>query len=53
MRILLAVPDACPCGWGPRRARETAVLIASFRRIMQELGWRPQYQDLRRIIEAA
>jgi UDP-glucose 4-epimerase len=42
-----------PARIGPRRAGDPAVLIASSRRIMQELGWRPQYQDLRRIIESA
>jgi UDP-glucose 4-epimerase len=42
-----------PVKMGPRRPGDPAVLIASSRRIMQELGWRPEYQDLRRIIESA
>jgi UDP-glucose 4-epimerase len=42
-----------PVRIGPRRPGDPAVLIASSRRIMEELGWRPQYQDLRRIIQSA
>ena len=38
---------------GPRRAGDPAVLIASSERIKKELGWRPQYQDLQKIIESA
>jgi UDP-glucose 4-epimerase len=37
----------------PRRAGDPAVLIASSGRIAEELGWRPQFQDLRWIIESA
>ena len=38
---------------GPRRPGDPAVLIASSERITAELGWRPQLQDLRLIIESA
>jgi len=37
----------------PRRAGDPAVLIASSERIKRELGWKPQFQDLRVIIESA
>ena len=38
---------------GPRRAGDPAVLIASSEKIKGELGWKPQFQDLRVIIESA
>jgi UDP-glucose 4-epimerase len=38
---------------GPRRAGDPAVLIASSEKIKHELGWKPQFQDLRVIIESA
>ena len=38
---------------GPRRAGDPAVLIASSEKIKRELGWKPEYQDLRVIIESA
>jgi len=38
---------------GPRRAGDPAVLIAISEKIKQELGWNPQSQDLRLIIESA
>jgi UDP-glucose 4-epimerase len=38
---------------GPRRAGDPAVLIASSEKIKRELGWRPEFQDLRLIIESA
>jgi UDP-glucose 4-epimerase len=38
---------------GPRRAGDPAVLIASSEKIKRELGWRPEYQDLRVIIDSA
>jgi UDP-glucose 4-epimerase len=38
---------------GPRRAGDPAVLIAGSQKIKSELGWEPQYQDLRLIIESA
>ena len=36
-----------------RRSGDPAVLIASSEKIKQELGWSPQFQDLRVIIETA
>ena len=44
---------AIPVKAGPRRPGDPAVLIASSERITAELGWRPQLQDLRLIIESA
>ncbi len=38
---------------GPRRAGDPAVLIAASDKIRQELGWEPQFQDLRTIVESA
>ena len=38
---------------GPKRAGDPAVLIASSEKIKRELGWKPQLQDLRVIIESA
>lgn len=38
---------------GPRRAGDPAVLIASSEKIKRELSWKPEYQDLRVIIESA
>lgn len=38
---------------GPRRAGDPAVLIASSEKIKRELGWKPEFQDLRLIIESA
>jgi len=38
---------------GPGRAGDPAVLIASSEKIKRELGWKPEYQDLRVIIESA
>jgi len=37
----------------PRRAGDPSVLIASSEKIQRELGWKPQFQDLRVIIESA
>ncbi len=37
----------------PRRQGDPPTLIASSERIRQELGWKPQHQDLHRIIESA
>lgn len=38
---------------GPRRPGDPAVLVASSRRIRQELGWSPRYGDLGAIIRTA
>jgi UDP-glucose 4-epimerase len=37
----------------PRRPGDPAVLVAGSGRIREELGWTPEYQDLRVIIESA
>lgn len=37
----------------PRRAGDPAVLVASSAKIREELGWRPQKSDLRRIVADA
>jgi len=42
-----------PVRMGPRRAGDPATLIASSDKIKSELGWQPQYQDLRVIIDSA
>jgi UDP-glucose 4-epimerase len=42
-----------PARVGPRRAGDPAVLIASSEKIKRELKWKPQFQDLRVIIESA
>ncbi|MEP6921322.1 MAG: UDP-glucose 4-epimerase GalE [bacterium] len=36
-----------------RREGDPAVLVADSKRIKEELGWSPQYQDLRKIIDSA
>jgi UDP-glucose 4-epimerase len=42
-----------PARIGPRRSGDPAVLIASSDKIKRELGWNPEFQDLRVIIESA
>lgn len=42
-----------PAVVGPRRSGDPAVLVASSEKIKQELGWEPQFPDLRTIIETA
>lgn len=42
-----------PTRVAPRRAGDPAVLIASSEKIKSELGWQPEFQDLRVIIESA
>jgi UDP-glucose 4-epimerase len=37
----------------PRRAGDPAVLIASSDKIKRELGWEPQFQDLKLIVQSA
>jgi UDP-glucose 4-epimerase len=37
----------------PRRAGDPAQLIASSEKIRNQLGWRPEFQDLRVIIQSA
>lgn len=38
---------------GERRPGDPAVLVASSEKIQKELNWKPEYNDLRRIIETA
>lgn len=49
--------DVCgkdiPVRMGPRRPGDPAVLVASSERIACELGFRPQYSDLREILASA
>jgi UDP-glucose 4-epimerase len=42
-----------PAEVGPPRPGDPAILIASSDKIRRELGWQPQYSDLRAIIESA
>ena len=42
-----------PTKFGPRRAGDPAILVASSDRIKSELGWQPQFQDLELIIDSA
>ena len=42
-----------PTKVGERRSGDPAVLIASSEKIKRELGWTPQFQDLRKIIDSA
>jgi len=42
-----------PAGVGPRRPGDAAELVASSEKIRRELGWEPQYPDLRTIVEHA
>ena len=42
-----------PTRFGPRRAGDPAILVASSDKIKSELGWRPKYQDLGLIIDSA
>jgi UDP-glucose 4-epimerase len=38
---------------GSRRAGDPAALIASSEKIKRELGWQPEFQDLKLIIQSA
>jgi UDP-glucose-4-epimerase GalE len=38
---------------GPRRAGDPPVLVASSKNIQHELGWKPQFTELRQIVETA
>ncbi len=44
---------AIPVRFGPRRAGDPAVLVASSEKIQKELGWKARQQDLQAIIESA
>lgn len=45
--------DLIPAVETPRRAGDPARLVASSEKIRQELGWKPQYPDLKDIIASA
>jgi len=42
-----------PFKYGPRRDGDPAILYASPKKLMSELGWKPQYSSLDNIIETA
>ncbi len=42
-----------PFVMGPRREGDPPTLVADSTRLQQELGWKPQYSDLHRIVETA
>ncbi|PJF20278.1 MAG: UDP-glucose 4-epimerase GalE, partial [Phototrophicales bacterium] len=42
-----------PTKVGERRAGDLPVLVADSTRIKQELGWEPQYDDLKQIVATA
>ena len=42
-----------PFEMGPRRDGDPPVLVADSTRLQLELGWKPEYSDLRRIVETA
>ncbi len=44
---------AIPVRFGPRRAGDPAVLVASSEKIQRELGWKARQQDLQAIIQSA
>ena len=38
---------------GPRRAGDPAVLVANAEKVRRTLGWRPEYEDLKRTVATA
>lgn len=42
-----------PYAYGNRRAGDPAMLVASSEKIKRELGWKPEFDDIGRIIETA
>jgi UDP-glucose 4-epimerase len=42
-----------PFQMGPRREGDPPVLVADSTRLQRELGWKPEYSDLHRIVETA
>jgi UDP-glucose 4-epimerase len=42
-----------PVEYGPRRPGDPAALVADATRARGALGWRPEYADLREIVETA
>ena len=57
MQVLQAAREitghAIPAATGTRRAGDPATLIADSTRIQKELGWQPEFGDLRQIIQTA
>jgi UDP-glucose 4-epimerase len=55
--VLNAVEDVTgkkvPFTMGPRRDGDPPLLVADSTRLQQEFGWKPEYSDLRRIVETA
>lgn len=47
------VGDNIPIKFGPRRPGDPVTLIASSKRALEELGWRPEYPELESIVESA
>ena len=42
-----------PARVGARRPGDPAVLVAASEKIKRELGWKPRFQDLRKVVESA
>jgi UDP-glucose 4-epimerase len=42
-----------PFEMGPRREGDPPLLVADSSALQRELGWKPEYSDLRRIVETA
>lgn len=42
-----------PFQMGPRREGDPPILVADSTRLQRELGWKPEYSDLHRIVETA
>lgn len=57
MEVVRAVEEVTgskvPYTVGPRREGDAAVLVANSSKLQQALGWRPQYADLRSMVETA
>lgn len=57
LEVLRAVEEVTgsqvPYQIGPRRAGDPPVLVANSDRLQSELGWKPQYTDLREIVRTA
>jgi UDP-glucose-4-epimerase GalE len=57
LEVLRAIEEVTgkkvPYVWGPRRDGDPPRLVASSGKLRSELGWQPQYPDLRTIVEHA
>ncbi len=57
LEVLRTIEDvvgkAIPYQFGPRRGGDPARLVAASTRIKQELGWQPEFPELRQIVESA